>query len=89
MHSSPFLSLSGHHSFLQYKIGTYITDLWQCSWGARMVCRQLSRRGICKVGAIAHPSFLKESDVSGVDGESPTPQNLQATGIISVTENDD
>jgi hypothetical protein len=38
--------------------------------GARMVCQQLSKPGTCKVGAIAHPSFLKESDVSGVDGES-------------------
>ncbi|KAK2678876.1 Dienelactone hydrolase [Fusarium oxysporum f. sp. vasinfectum] len=32
-------------------------------WGARFVCQQLSADGICKVGAIAHPSFLKESDV--------------------------
>ncbi|KAF5581242.1 dienelactone hydrolase [Fusarium pseudocircinatum] len=32
-------------------------------WGARFVRKQLSADGICKVGAIAHPSFLKESDV--------------------------
>ncbi|OJJ70149.1 hypothetical protein ASPBRDRAFT_129961, partial [Aspergillus brasiliensis CBS 101740] len=32
-------------------------------WGARFVCQQLSAEGICKVGAIAHPSFLKESDI--------------------------
>ncbi|KAJ1334954.1 dienelactone hydrolase family protein [Microdochium nivale] len=36
-------------------------------WGARFVCKQLSPAGICKVGAVAHPSFLKESDVFGVD----------------------
>ncbi|KAF5974933.1 dienelactone hydrolase [Fusarium coicis] len=38
-------------------------------WGARFVCQQLSADGICKVGAIAHPSFLKESDVFYVQGE--------------------
>ncbi|RAQ59960.1 dienelactone hydrolase [Aspergillus flavus] len=32
-------------------------------WGARFVCQQLSAEGICKAGAIAHPSFLKESDI--------------------------
>lgn len=39
-----------------------------CSWGARFVCKQLSESGICKVGAIAHPSFMNESHVLGVDG---------------------
>ncbi|KAF5552225.1 dienelactone hydrolase [Fusarium napiforme] len=38
-------------------------------WGARFVCQQLSADGICKVGAIAHPSFLKESDVFYAQGE--------------------
>lgn len=55
-------------------------DIWRVrcsSWGARFVCKQLSPAGICKVGAVAHPSFLKESDVFGVDGESsnPNPHN--------------
>ncbi|KAJ3537006.1 hypothetical protein NM208_g6484 [Fusarium decemcellulare] len=36
-------------------------------WGARFVCQQLSAEGICGVGAIAHPSFLKESDVFKVN----------------------
>ncbi|KAI6441078.1 hypothetical protein MCOR07_007464 [Pyricularia oryzae] len=36
-------------------------------WGARFVARQLSAEGICKVGAVAHPSFLNESDVFGVN----------------------
>lgn len=36
-------------------------------WGARFVCKQLSKSGICKVGAIAHPSFMNESHVFGVD----------------------
>ncbi|RDW79350.1 hypothetical protein BP6252_03988 [Coleophoma cylindrospora] len=36
-------------------------------WGARFVCQQLSTEGICKVGAIAHPSFLKESDIFKVN----------------------
>ncbi|KAH8699323.1 dienelactone hydrolase [Phaeosphaeriaceae sp. PMI808] len=36
-------------------------------WGARFVCTQLSNTGICKVGAVAHPSFIKESHVSGVN----------------------
>lgn len=40
------------------------------SWGARFVARQLSAEGICKVGAVAHPSFLNESDVFGVNGQS-------------------
>ncbi|CAD0092405.1 unnamed protein product [Aureobasidium mustum] len=35
-------------------------------WGARFVCGQLSERGVCKVGAIAHPSFLSEGHVAGV-----------------------
>lgn len=38
------------------------------SWGARIVCQQLSKDGICKVGAMAHPSFMNESHVSGVEG---------------------
>ncbi|EUC28987.1 hypothetical protein COCCADRAFT_107727 [Bipolaris zeicola 26-R-13] len=36
-------------------------------WGARIVCQQLSKDGICKVGAIAHPSFMNESHVSAVE----------------------
>ncbi|KAH8651263.1 dienelactone hydrolase [Xylariales sp. PMI_506] len=32
-------------------------------WGARIICQQLSTEGICKAGAVAHPSFLNESDV--------------------------
>ncbi|KAJ5221413.1 uncharacterized protein N7469_010300 [Penicillium citrinum] len=36
-------------------------------WGARFVTQQLSSGGICKAGGIAHPSFLKESDVSKVN----------------------
>ncbi|KAJ2980782.1 hypothetical protein NQ176_g2436 [Zarea fungicola] len=32
-------------------------------WGARFVCEQLSDSGICSAGAIAHPSFVKESHV--------------------------
>ncbi|KIV94431.1 hypothetical protein PV10_02198 [Exophiala mesophila] len=36
-------------------------------WGARFVCGQLSKGGICKVGAIAHPSFMSESHLYGVD----------------------
>jgi hypothetical protein len=51
-----------------------------------MVCQQLSKPGTCKVGAIAHPSFLKESDVSGVDGESQTPQKIPVKSIQKVTE---
>lgn len=39
------------------------------SWGARFVCRQLSAQGICKAGAVAHPSFLKESDIFRVEGQ--------------------
>ncbi|KAH7399178.1 dienelactone hydrolase [Phaeosphaeria sp. MPI-PUGE-AT-0046c] len=35
-------------------------------WGARFVCKQLSSSGICKAGAIAHPSFMNESHVSGI-----------------------
>ncbi|KAI4718767.1 dienelactone hydrolase [Aureobasidium sp. EXF-10727] len=35
-------------------------------WGARIVCQQLATKGICKVGAMAHPSFMNESHVSGV-----------------------
>ncbi|KAI5270051.1 dienelactone hydrolase [Aureobasidium subglaciale] len=43
---------------------------WEsCSWGARFVCQQLSDDGICNVGAMAHPSFMNESHISGV--ESP------------------
>ncbi|KAI4739642.1 hypothetical protein E4T50_09920 [Aureobasidium sp. EXF-12298] len=40
--------------------------LTRFSWGARFVCHQLSTQGICEVGAIAHPSFLKESHVETV-----------------------
>ncbi|KAB5518015.1 dienelactone hydrolase [Coniochaeta sp. 2T2.1] len=36
-------------------------------WGSRFVCRQLSETGICKVGAIAHPSFMNESHVLNID----------------------
>jgi hypothetical protein len=39
------------------------------SWGGRIVCQQLSRSGICSVGAMAHPSFMNESHVSGVASE--------------------
>ncbi|KAG9943731.1 alpha/beta-hydrolase, partial [Aureobasidium melanogenum] len=35
-------------------------------WGARFVCRQLSIQGTCRVGVVAHPSFLKETHVKGV-----------------------
>lgn len=38
------------------------------SWGARIVCQQLFKDGICKVGAMAHPSFMNESHVSAVEG---------------------
>ncbi|CEL06045.1 hypothetical protein ASPCAL07156 [Aspergillus calidoustus] len=36
-------------------------------WGARFVCTQLSTDGICKAGAIAHPSFMNESHVRNID----------------------
>ncbi|RFU74887.1 dienelactone hydrolase [Trichoderma arundinaceum] len=36
-------------------------------WGARFVCDQLSNTGICKAGAIAHPSFMNESHVFSVE----------------------
>ncbi|KXJ88812.1 dienelactone hydrolase [Microdochium bolleyi] len=36
-------------------------------WGARFVCQQLSEQGYCKVGAIAHPSFVNESHVDKVN----------------------
>ncbi|PVH99976.1 dienelactone hydrolase [Periconia macrospinosa] len=36
-------------------------------WGARFVCAQLSKTGLCRVGAIAHPSFMKESHVTGLN----------------------
>ncbi|TIA47529.1 dienelactone hydrolase [Aureobasidium pullulans] len=49
-------------------------------WGARIVCQQLSKDGICKAGAIAHPSFMKESHVFGVDAPlyiaAPTTDSL-------------
>lgn len=45
--------------------------LMQFSWGARFVCRQLSIQGTCRVGVVAHPSFLKETHVKGVQGECP------------------
>ncbi|KAI6370829.1 hypothetical protein MCOR25_004119 [Pyricularia grisea] len=51
------------------KYGTSESVKFACvgyCWGARFVARQLSVEGICKVGAVAHPSFLKESDVFGV-----------------------
>lgn len=47
--------------------------LMRFSWGARFVCHQLSTQGICKVGAVAHPSFLKESHVEAVQGEFAKP----------------
>ncbi|KAH7041518.1 dienelactone hydrolase [Microdochium trichocladiopsis] len=37
-------------------------------WGARFVCVQLSDGGICSAGAIAHPSFVKESHVQNSKG---------------------
>lgn len=40
------------------------------SWGARIVCQHLSKVGVCKVGAMAHPSFMNESHVSAVEGIS-------------------
>ncbi|CAD0013905.1 unnamed protein product, partial [Aureobasidium pullulans] len=50
------------------------------AWGARIVCQQLSKDGICKAGAIAHPSFMKESHVFGVDAPlyiaAPTTDSL-------------
>jgi hypothetical protein len=49
-------------------VGRVLTCLQ--SWGARFVCKQLSEDGICKVGAMAHPSFMNESHVSGVEGKS-------------------
>ncbi|RJE19137.1 Dienelactone hydrolase family [Aspergillus sclerotialis] len=36
-------------------------------WGARFVCTQLSKDGICKAGAIAHPAFMNESHVFNID----------------------
>jgi dienelactone hydrolase len=53
--------------------------LTRFSWGARFVCHQLSTHGICKVGAIAHPSFLKESHVEAVQGEFPNSIGLTLT----------
>ncbi|KAH0199009.1 alpha/beta-hydrolase, partial [Aureobasidium melanogenum] len=47
------------------KQGTKFACVGYC-WGARFVCHQLSTQGICKVGAVAHPSFLKESHVEAV-----------------------
>ncbi|CEI63571.1 unnamed protein product [Fusarium venenatum] len=41
-------------------------------WGARFVTHQLSAEGICQVGAIAHPSFLNESDVFKVKADHHT-----------------
>ncbi|GLA54140.1 hypothetical protein AnigIFM63604_011670 [Aspergillus niger] len=40
-------------------------------WGARFVCTQLSKDGICRAGAIAHPSFMHESHVFGIDVQAP------------------
>ncbi|OJZ84839.1 hypothetical protein ASPFODRAFT_62710 [Aspergillus luchuensis CBS 106.47] len=45
-------------------------------WGARFVCAQLSKDGICRAGAIAHPSFINESHVFAID--------VQATILFSV-----
>ncbi|GKZ16494.1 hypothetical protein AbraIFM66951_000278 [Aspergillus brasiliensis] len=39
----------------------------EVNWGARFVCTQLSKEGFCKAGAIAHPSFMNESHVFGID----------------------
>ncbi|KIW12749.1 hypothetical protein PV08_07935 [Exophiala spinifera] len=36
-------------------------------WGAQSVCKQLSKDGICKAGAVAHPSFMMESHIYGVE----------------------
>lgn len=54
------------------------------SWGARIVCQQLSKDGICKVGAIAHPSFMNESHVSAVEGILKQP--YRATSTINASE---
>ncbi|THX83462.1 dienelactone hydrolase [Aureobasidium pullulans] len=48
-------------------------------WGARIVCQQLSKDGVCKAGAIAHPSFMKESHVFGVDGDLFLPESRART----------
>ncbi|CAD0111444.1 unnamed protein product, partial [Aureobasidium uvarum] len=48
-------------------------------WGARIVCQQLSRDGVCKVGAMAHPSFMNESHVSGVDDSLFQPEQRART----------
>ncbi|KAF5672324.1 dienelactone hydrolase [Fusarium heterosporum] len=37
-------------------------------WGARIVLQQLTDEGICTVGAIAHPSFVKENHVQNSKG---------------------
>jgi hypothetical protein len=50
------------------KYSTILTMLNR-SWGGRIVCQQLTKNGICSVGAMAHPSFMNESHVSGVAGK--------------------
>ncbi|EXJ83634.1 hypothetical protein A1O1_07258 [Capronia coronata CBS 617.96] len=53
-------------------------------WGARFVCSQLSKTGICKVGAVAHPSFMMESHVSGI--EAPIFFSVPNTDALFVPE---
>ncbi|RAH65003.1 dienelactone hydrolase [Aspergillus aculeatinus CBS 121060] len=66
-------------------------------WGARFVCTQLSKAGICKAGAIAHPSFINESHVSqidapillsvaNIDGLFPAEQRSRAIEILTNEE---
>ena len=45
------------------------THVLGTSWGARFVTHQLSAEGVCQAGAIAHPSFMNESDVFKVNGK--------------------
>ncbi|CZS75194.1 unnamed protein product [Fusarium graminearum] len=46
-------------------------------WGARFVTHQLSAEGICSVGAIAHPSFLNESDIFKIKGKKSIPIQIK------------
>ncbi|KAF2994369.1 hypothetical protein E8E13_001534 [Curvularia kusanoi] len=57
--------VKGVQSKFESLSGTKFACVGYC-WGARFVCSQLSQGGICKVGAIAHPSFMKESHVVSI-----------------------
>lgn len=53
-------------------------------FGARIVLQQLSEGGICKVGAIAHPSFMKESHVQ--KSKAPIAFSVPATDPLFSNE---